>query len=384
MRTGVLCTNQLDKGNSMIRKSIISLWIIAAFVFSCSASDNLLILFSYNNKFGYVDKNLDIVLNPVYEKAEHFSKRGFSIVRFDDTNSAIIDLQGEKVFERTVKNIYFIADDIYSFLDTNGSYTIYRLSNGNVIASGLRTRGYTGSDPYILIGFSDDQSSYGYINFYGELLSLNFELRKYSYPFYEGIAVITKGNWEYSLIDLKGNEISSLRFYRLGQKYSEGLIPAQTEDMTTGYINRVGLFEFKIPFIVGEQPAATDFNEGFALIKIEQNPDTWVVINRKGKIVSHKLEVDVAYGFIEGLSIVSKFNDSKNKNLFGYVNTSGDFLIPPVLERCDNFKDGYARIVYNGREGLLDEKGRVFWSDLLINGRKKGEQFKINNHTEYN
>ena len=69
MRTGVLCTNQLDKGNSMIRKSIISLWIIATFVFSCSASDNLLILFSYNNKFGYVDKNLDIVLNPVYEKA---------------------------------------------------------------------------------------------------------------------------------------------------------------------------------------------------------------------------------------------------------------------------------------------------------------------------
>ena len=49
------------------------------------------------------------------KRQEHFSKRGFSIVRFDDTNSAIIDLQGEKVFERTVKNIYFIADDIYSF-----------------------------------------------------------------------------------------------------------------------------------------------------------------------------------------------------------------------------------------------------------------------------
>jgi len=358
----------------MIGKNKINFLLVVAYLFlSCNVNADPLILFSVNKKYGYVDQNLKIVIPPEYEHAEHFSKNGFAIVRFKEKHSGIIDQQGEIIFERSISNIYYIAENLYSYAESNDVYMIFRLSDKKTIASGLGTPGYSGSDPYILIRTMDRQSDYEFIDFNGNKFPVSFQMKRYSYPFYEGRAVITKTNWDYSIINLQGKEISSLRLFRIGQKYSEGLIPAQTEEMVTGYINLDGVFEFEIPFIVGDQPNATEFSNGFALIKTAQNPDMWVVINKSGKTVSNPIMVTDAYAFSEGLSIVSKYDVIQKKYVYGYINTKGDYLVPPILDRCDSFKDGYARVIFKGKDGLLDTKGMVYWSDWLLDGKTEGE-----------
>jgi hypothetical protein len=37
-----------------------------------------------------------------------------------------------------------------------------------------------------------------------------------------------------------------------------------------------------------------------------------------------------------------------------------------MFEKADSFNSGYARIIYQGRDGILNTEGQLFWSDEII------------------
>jgi hypothetical protein len=84
--------------------------------------------------------------------------------------------------------------------------------------------------------------------------------------------------WDYRIIDMEGNIRGDTAFYRLGDSFSEGLLPAETKDGITGYINKDGEFAFTVPFIAANQDyqwsalMAHDFYEGHALIQTRLEP----------------------------------------------------------------------------------------------------------------
>jgi len=90
------------------------------------------------------------------------------------------------------------------------------------------------------------------------------------------------------------------------------------------------------------------------------------VINSYGDFVSNELMLSLADAFMDGLSRV-KVNNAK----YGYINTKGEMIINPIFDEADSFHNGYARIVYQGRDGIINTEGKIFWSDELVNKSEK-------------
>jgi hypothetical protein len=111
---------------------------------------------------------------------------------------------------------------------------------------------------------------------------------------------------------------------------------------------------------------ATNFKEGYAIVQTMLNPSTWRVINNEGKFVSDELHISFANDFSCGLSCI------KEDKGYGYINTNGDMVIEPVFEDADSFYQGYARIVYKGRDGLINTEGKIFWSDGIVKMQRGG------------
>lgn len=353
-----------------MRKIIFFITILYMFA-NCEVKANNLILFSHENKYGYVDESLNVIILPKFRSAEHFSNLGYAIVCYQNGKNAVLDKEENVYLESENNLIYHLGEDLYSYSLPSMKSEIIRLRDEKIIASDLQSNCYAGTDRFILVSFPNENSQYSFIDFEGNRILPNLQMKKYSYPFYEGRAVTTNEDWEWVIIDLEGNNISNHDFYRLGQHYSEGLLPVQTKDYVTGYVNPNGQFEFKLPFVVSDIPEVTNFQNGYALIK--QAQDVWNVIDKGGNVISNNLNISTASDFSDGLSKISIIDIFSKIRKYGFIDTNGNYFIPPILDDCDSFHNGYSRIVYNGREGLLNTKGIVFWSDQIMEGNVVGE-----------
>lgn len=358
-------------------------FLISIILFNCNAYSDELIPFSYDRKYGYVNNELKIVIEPKFinmklVSAGFFTSCGFATVILelnDGTNSGpikridgIINKNGEVII-RAKPGITHICDDLYSLaILPSEDDVIIRLKDHKIIAK-QTGQGPASKNEYILVVYPNEEKRYGFIDFDGNPVLQSLNVMRTSYSFFEQRARITNENWEPQIIDMDGKIVGSITFSDLGQKYTEGLIPAKSKDGVTGYINQSGYYVFTVFFITKNGiPQATDFNDGYAAVKTSEEPSTWKTINKDGQIISSNIYIDMMKNFSCGLSLVSKYTPDKKEVKYGYVNTSGEYLINPILEQGDSFHDGYARIVYNGYEGLLKTNGKVIWSSDIMKG----------------
>lgn len=351
------------------------IYLFSILVLLCfNAFSQELIPFSYNGRCGYINSKFNIVIEPRFTHAGHFSSEGFASVYtinyyegIPSRREYIINRSGE-IIMTAYPAIQHIYGDLYS-LNTfpENESVIIRLNDKKIIAKDAG--GYPASnDGYFLAAFTYEEKRYYFLDFNGNKVLAHLNMNRPSASFFEQRASITNEDWEPQIIDMKGNVVGNITFNNLGGKYSEGLIPAEAKNGVTGYVNRSGNFAFTIPFLTEEIPRATNFCGGYAAIKTNENPSVWKVINVQGQIVSGNILVNDMWDFSDGLSLVSIYNFEKKESKYGYVNTRGEYLVSPILENADDFKNGYARIVYNGKEGLLKTNGKVIWSSDIMKG----------------
>lgn len=170
-------------------------------------------------------------------------------------------------------------------------------------------------------------------------------------------------NRDIRIIDVNGNFYGDLDFLRAGWYFSEGFLPVETKDGRTGYLNKNGEVAFYVPIVhYGEERlSATDFIGGYALIQTLSDPPMWQVINNKGEFVSDEMPLSWADPFRDGLSRVRLTNGA-----YTFFKTDGEQLIDLIFDDADSFYQNYARIVYQGRDGLINTKGDIFWSDEIV------------------
>jgi hypothetical protein len=342
-----------------------------------------LIPFSYNGRCGYINSEFNIVIEPRFTHAGHFSSEGFAIVytinyygRIPSRKDYIINRSGVIIMTANpaIRHVY---GDLYSLnIFPENEAVIIKLKDNKIIAR--HAGGYAASDDgYFLAAFTYEEKRYYFIDFDGNKVLTHLNMNRESASFFEQRARITNEDWKPQIIDMEGNVVGNITFSLLGQRYAEGLIPAKSKDGITGYVDRSGSFAFTVPFLSDNGiPEATNFSGGYAAIRISRNPSVWKVINAQGRIVSENILVNDMWDFSDGLSLVSIYNFENKENKYGYVNTKGEYLIRPILESADNFKNGYARIVYNGREGLLKPNGKVIWSSDIIQGSPAEKELK--------
>ena len=153
----------------------------------------------------------------------------------------------------------------------------------------------------------------------------------YAGDFENGIAIVGMGNCEssdckYALIDKRGVLLTPAEYDEINEP-TEGLYLAMKDDKY-GFIDRTGQ-----TVISHKYTDALPYSMGVAGVAIDGN---WFFIDKTGRQM-----------FINRFLDLSSFADSvcavtQDKENWGYVDFTGNFIIQPQFETAEDFANGYA------------------------------------------
>lgn len=175
----------------------------------------------------------------------------------------------------------------------------------------------------------DENCKYFYINKANErAIAKDFG---YASDFDNGVAIVGIGNCEssdckYGLIDKRGSFVAPAEFEELYDP-TEGKYLASKESKY-GFLNSRG--ETVVSF---KYTDAQPYSQGLASVAIDGN---WFFIDHDGaqKFINRFLD---CLSFSDSLCAVTQ-----DKDMWGYINMQGDFVIPPTFESAENFENGFA------------------------------------------
>jgi len=330
-------------------KNLINLFVAILFMaisISLVAQTPELIPYRKGNKWGYCDRNKNLIIDCKFDDAYLFDEKNeFARVKFND-KWCFIDKKGEIVAELDYDEVNDFKEDMilvvknekYGFLDKQFKEVVppkYDLA-------------HEFSNSLALVYIIDDKEYYGYINKDGkEVIPL---LYHYATDFSDGIAIVNK-----KIIDTKGKTVSEINaesFYEFKNGYARvDMLASNQNDMIPyfrwGFINSKGKIVIKPQFF-----DAQDFSEGFAAVKNEN--EKWGFIDEKGKLIID-YQFDEVLDFSEGLAPV-KVDDK-----WGYIDKNGKWTIEPMFAEAGIFKYGLAKVANElyGDQGFIDKTGKI-------------------------
>jgi len=330
---------------------------------SCMVQGQVLIPFSYNSQYGFINERRELVIKPRYKDIRVFKDSQYFVGIPNDSTRHIINNRGDVIYNEIGAHVSHVYKSLFSI--EGSEIKIIDIDNGNVIISGLTASVAEAPEGLIAVSFNRPAPREGYININGDILFQDLKIRR-AYPFYEGLAVIRLGNWNYTIINKEGVILKNEEKELLGQHYSEGLLPAKGVNGKTGYINLSGDFQFILPIEVdGGTLMATNFNGGIAAIKLPSKNNTWKLINKKGEYLSGNIEAFFINDFSEGVALFGKY--AGDRLVYGYLDKSGQLINSTCYDYADDFRNGFSRIIIKGKEGLLTHEGEIIWSADIIN-----------------
>jgi len=198
------------------------------------------------------------------------------------------------------------------------------------------------------------------------------------FEFHEGMAAIYHfdennpyGRVWYSVgyIDTGGNLAIPMEFPYSNHEIYGGEIPRFSE----GLVRVVKFFDFPMGYFTGYSDKtgnivipfqfeyAYDFNGGLSPVSIldeETWEETWSIINKTGEVV---LETD--YYFINEFSEGFAAFMCSDEDLFGFMDTNFNVVIPPTYSGAQKFSEGLAAVATGGWRdrtwGFIDKSGEL-------------------------
>lgn len=302
--------------------------------------------------YGYIDRTGKFVIPPQYTLANNFSE-GLAAVAIAGPGYPLwgyINRKGEWIIQPVLelgKPFYqglapIFKDGKYGFINQTGAIAIQPKFDGvDNFSEGLAA---------VQVG-----GKYGYIDRQGNWV---IEPQDYSevLGFSEGFARIGIRNEiglvQYGFIDRTGKIVVQPQFIA-AESFKEGLAAVQFygDDYLWGYVNQQGKLAIPHQF-----QTAQSFSEGLAGVQIDYR---WGYIDPQGKLViqanfypaQHYTKDGIAgqpsWGpavkpFSNGLAAV-RVGDN-----MGFIDSTGQFIIPPIFTEVDSFTDGLAVVRVGG------------------------------------
>lgn len=297
-----------------------------------------------NEKYGYIDKTGQIIIEPQFEEAHPFHE-GLAYVQILGNNDKLkeyyIDKTGKIVInqEFELRKSYFSEGlALIAIMDYYGTY----------------------DEEY---GFWVNNDKYGFIDKTGKcVINPQFE---YAEEFHEGLSCVHIGalglpGGKTGYINHDGEFIIQPQF-GWGKSFSEGLAPVSIGNKY-GYIDKTGQTIIPIQF-----DKAYPFSEGLARIQIDEK---WGFIDKTGRIIINPT-FDYAHDFHEGLAYIEVNGKA------GYIDPKGKYAIKPQFEarEIDNlninahyfyddyygndFSEGLAAVSIEGKCFFIDKTGKI-------------------------
>ena len=295
-------------------------------------------------KWGYVDKTGREIIPCIYEEAYDFS---------DGLAKVYLEIRDPDMPE-TDDPFSFTSEGKYLFIDKTGRVVIENGKDCDIFCDGLARISRDGKT-----GFVD---KYGH-----EVIPCRFDGAQ---VFREGMTVVSEDHLlpedeqsdeidYYStqgFIDKTGMEVVPCK-YDDANAFHEGLALVKS-DGRFGFIDKSGSEVIPLQYAW-----ADDFHDGLACVRKEH---FWGFIDKTGREVLNFAEQGIifAYYFSDGLAIALCEPGGKR----GYIDTSGQLVIPCQYDEAHEFHDGRAWVSIGDTGFFIDKAGREMditcYSDL--------------------
>ena len=277
-------------------------------IFSLSCSNNQsqinfeLIPVKSGEKWGYVNKKGEYVINPQFKDVKFF-RDGLARV--------------------------LSVDDKVGYITENGKYKIpSKFKDGTFFVDGLAFVVSDGGYPTCI-----DKS--------GET---KFQLKqaKYAFLFSEGLAMFQTLDSKFGFVDKSGKVVVNPQF-EYARPFNEGYA-AVCQNKKWGFIDKTGKIIINPQF-----EGVMDFHSGKAAF---HNGKQCGFVDNKGSYVINP-QFDYAMSISEGMAAVYSGKQ------FGFINADGKILINPQFEVSSSFKNGMALIKQSDKYGYIDKEGKI-------------------------
>lgn len=257
--------------------------------------------------------------------------------------------------------------DGFASVERNGKVQIIRTSGDVVpitIPSPLHLYGY--GEGYFLIA-GNTKGEVHYIDTNGVKVFTLKGVTDNTYPFSEGRSLFSVDKAAelrlFGYVDTRGTTVIPLQFQR-AYSFREGMARVMVEAMGRfKFIDKTGKAVFTT-----KSTDVWDFSEGLALVVREDGTNVFVDKQGQPKIVLPRGRQ--SFSFFDGRALVNeggeRLNESFKDGVNGYIDKSGQLIIPLQFEYATPFKNGLARARARHddgtvEDGYIDTNGQFVW-----------------------
>ena len=278
-------------------------------------------------KYGFIDKSGKEIIPCSWKFADDFSK-GTALVEDYSGNCFVIDKSGNVIeeYKRVNSSENLVAEhtednnDAYNNSDTKEWYDIYSYKEG-------------------LARVVDFNDKYGFIDEQGNI-AIPCEW-KYADDFHDGLAYVANAEGDHGYIDKSGKEVVPCRWEKI-TSFNKGLAKVKRYG-NWGLIDKNGN-----EIISCEWNKIISYND--QSVEVEDENGTVFTIDNSGNILPHVKD---------GVDLYPLKRDGK----YGYINKTGETVIPHTWNEAEYFKNGLAVVgdgdFWASRYGLIDETGSI-------------------------
>jgi WG containing repeat len=335
----------LQSGTITIMKLLASVFTAALLLLAMRSfpsaqrqEDTARFLIFEKGKAGYIDANGNVVIPPQYTTGTEFDHGRACVYMLENgkMNHHVIDMKGNEIPER-IGDCHGYPEDLAAV-----GFTSTDLA-----------RPCIAREQDCMVGFVDRNGN--------AVIRPRFQAAK---NFSEGFAAVETNN-KWGFINSSGELAIPFQF-DFASSFSNGLALVLIKDRY-GYIDHSGKL-----VIAAQFPQASRFSDGLAVVrkrgyfaepfgehagtKKEQHTD-WDIIGTDGH-TQFRVNAERVDNFSEGMGA---FQIVKRDGYLycGYLDKSGNQAIPAQFGSCDEFSEGMAGVLLDGKYRFIDKTGRI-------------------------
>ena len=312
-----------------------------AFCISCSNNSKQLELIPVKSgeKWGYINKKGEYVINPQFANVDFF-REGLAKVVSSDGKIGFINKSGKYAIPPKFKSATTFSDGL-AFVVFDGGHPICIDKSGETKFQLKQAKAVTSfSEGFALFSIvdKDGKEKYGFVNKVGNVM-INPQFED-ALLFSEGLAAVAQ-NDKWGFIDKSGKFVINPQFDAAGY-FCNGLSLIEHGNRY-GYINKQGKIE-----INPQYDEAGVFREGMAVVL---SGEEYGYISKDGKFVINPQFDDAGY-FYSGLALIEQGEH------YGYINKQGKIEINPQFDDASRFYGDIAFVESADKWGVIDKKGK--------------------------